>query len=181
MAASPRLSASSTHMVVAMLVLLIPVIGITVLFTRDPEPVVPDVPYGPIAERAAAESDFELLAPPDLPDGWACTKAEWLPAGTPGRAEAVIGDTWSMAFLTPERMYIGLDQRSEAPEEFIERRTQDGVPDGAATINGAPWVRYLSADGQTRSLVHAGEPVTVVTGDLPYDQLELFAAILAPA
>lgn len=179
MAASPRLSASSTHMLVAMLVLLIPVIAVTVMFTHNPEPSVPEVAYGPIAERAQTEADYPLAAPSTLPDGWVCTKAEWLPAGTPGRAEPVIGDTWSMAFLTPERMYIGLDQRAEAPEEFINARTQEGVVDGSITIAGEPWVRYLAPNGITRSLVHVGVQVTVVSGDLPYDQLESFAATLA--
>lgn len=184
MARSPRLSATSRHMVVAMLVLLIPVIGITVLFTRTPEPVVTDVAYAPIAQRAAVEADYPLLAPAQLADGWVCTKAEWLPAGTSGRADPVIGDTWSMAFLNPDRMYVGLDQRVEAPEDFIASRTQDGVPDGASTVAGETWVRYVSGDGGTHALVlvdAAGEgPVTVVSGDLPYADLESFAATLEP-
>ncbi|MFV0451740.1 MAG: DUF4245 family protein, partial [Propioniciclava sp.] len=123
MAQSARLRSTSTHMVVAMVVLLIPVIGITVLFTRDPEPTIPDVAYLPIAERAAADAEFSVLAPAELPEGWVCTEADWYPAGTAGRAEPVIGDTWSMSFLNADRMYLGLDQRVEAPEEFISRRT----------------------------------------------------------
>lgn len=180
MARSPRLSATSTHMVVAMLVLLIPVIGITVMFTNNPQPPIPDVAYAPIAERAQEESGFPLLAPASLPEGWVCTKAEWLPAGTPGRADPVIGDTWSMAFLNPGQMYIGLDQRAEAPELFIEDRTREGTPDGSSTVDGAAWVRYLSSDGVTRSLVLVDETVTVVSGDLPYSDLESFAATLEP-
>ncbi|MFV0407602.1 MAG: DUF4245 domain-containing protein [Propioniciclava sp.] len=180
MARSARLSSTSTHMIVAMLVLLVPVIGITVLFTREPAPTIPDIPYPVAAERAAAQAEFVLRTPSELPDGWVCTKADWLPAGTPGRAEPVVGDTWTMAFLTPEQMYIGLDQRVAAPERFIDQRTRDGVPDGTAQVAGESWVRYLSADGVTRSLVSSGDVVTVVSGDLPYADLEAFVGLLVP-
>lgn len=180
MAPPARARATGSNMVVALLVLLVPVIGIVAYFTRDPAPVVPVVAYEPIAERAAAASGYALYAPVNLPEGWRCTKASFLRAGASGQAEAVIGDTWSLAFLTPQDRYIGLDQRAAAPEQFIEKRTRDGEPDGASQVTGQEWTRYVSADGRTRSLVWTDDSVVVVSGDLPYEALEAFVGTLVP-
>ncbi|WP_232549637.1 DUF4245 domain-containing protein [Propioniciclava soli] len=179
-AGNARANATGMSMVVALLVLLVPVVLISLVFTRNPEPPIPVVAYEPVAERAAEASAFTIWAPTNLPEGWRCTQASWLPAGTAGRAEAVVGDTWSLAFLTPDDRYIGLDQRAAAPELFVEERTREGAPDGESVVSGRAWTRYLSDDGRTRSLVRADDSVVVVSADLPYEALEAFAGTLAP-
>ena len=181
MAQTSRRSASGTQMIVALLVLLVPILGISFAFTRNPDPQVPSVAYAPVAARAATASEYVVYAPATLPAGWTCTSAQWLPAGASGQAKAVVGDTWSMAFLTPERRYVGLDQRAAAPDAFVTERTREGSQDGASTAAGLDWTRYVSDDGRTRSLVHVDDSVVVVSGDLPYADLEAFAATLAPA
>lgn len=181
MAQTVRRAASARQLGVALLVLLVPVWVITFAFTRHPEPDIPEVAYVPLAARAAAASGYVVHAPRELPAGWSCTSARWLPAGAPGRAEAVVGDTWAMAFLTPEWRHVGLDQRAAAPDAFVADRTRGGVPDGSVAVGGRDWTRHVSADGRTRALVHVGDSVTVVSGDLPYEVLEVLAATLAPA
>ena len=184
MARNPRANATGWAMVVAMAVLVVPVLAITWLFTRDPAPQVESVDYRSTAERAAAASDFEILVPQGLPDTWTATKAMWMPAGMSGQAEPVVGDTWTLGFLTPDRMFIGLDQRVVAPAQFVAQKSRDGRPDGESSVAGTPWTRLVSADDRTRSLVRPGDgrdaPAVVISGDLPYEALEAFASTLGP-
>lgn len=184
MARNPRANATGWAMVVAMAVLLVPVLAIVWMFTREPAPQIASVDYRSAAERAAAASDFEILLPQGLPDTWVATKAMWMPAGMSGQAEPVVGDTWTVGFLTPDQMFIGLDQRVVAPDQFVAQKSRDGRPDGESTVAGTTWSRLVSPDDRTRSLVLPGDgrdtPVTVVTGDLPYEALEAFASTLEP-
>lgn len=175
---------TAIHMVVAMVVLLLPVVGITAWFTRYPaEPVVQAVDYLPVAEQAAREGAFAPLVPKNLPEGWVCTRASWTPAGRPGTdGVPVAGDTWQLGFLSPGEMYVGVSQRGgdAPPEPFVFERTREGSPDGTSVVDGGTWTRYVSEDGRTRSLVTTDDVVTVVSGDLPYEALDAFAATLVP-
>ena len=87
---------------------------------------------------------------------------------------------WSLGFLDPQNVFIGLDQGDLRPEELITDETRSGIPDGQSTVNGQVWERRVSPDGRTRSLVRTEPTVTsIVTGDLPYADLEAYAAKLA--
>ena len=173
---------SVIHMLVAMVVLFIPVILVTQVFTRDPEPPIKALDWQPVAARAAAEASYEVLAPTNLPEGWVATRARFTGIGKPLLGgDPAPGDTFQLGFLSPERRYFALDQRDVAPEPFVTAVTRQGRPDGESDVGGQPWVRYVSEDGRTRSLVVQGEDVaTVVSGDLPYEALEAFATTLEP-
>lgn len=170
------------HMLVAMAVLFVPVILITQLFTRNPEPPVTALDWQPVAQRAAAESDYEVLAPENLPEGWIATRARYVPAGRPvSGGDPAVGDTFQLGFLSPEQRYVALDQRDVAPDQFVMSVTRNGRPEGTLDGLGRTWERRLSDDGRTRALVSRGEDaVTIVSGDLPYEALAAFLATLAP-
>ncbi len=170
------------HMLVAMLVLFVPVVLITQLFTRNPEPPITALDWRPVAQRAAAEASYEVLAPENLPEGWVATRARFTPTGQPLLGgDPAPGDTFQLGFLSPQQRYVALDQRDVAPEPFVVAVTRQGRPEGESSIGGRAWVRHLSEDGRTRSLVQRGrDAVAIVSGDLPYEALEAFASTLEP-
>lgn len=177
-----RRNATVLHMLVAMAVLFIPVILITQLFTRNPEPPVTAIDWQPVAQQAASESEYEVLAPASLPEGWIATRARFIPTGQPVfGGDPAVGDTFQLGFLSPEQRYVGLDQRDVAPEQLIATVTRNGRPDGTIEAQGRTWERMVSDDGRTRSLVSTREgAVTIVSGDLPYEALSAFATTLEP-
>lgn len=179
--AKPRPNPPALHMLVALVVLLVPVLVIVGWFQRLPEPPVTPVDPAPVIARAASESPYPIAAPANLPQGWVATRARWTPKGEEGiDRQPVPGNTFQLGYLTPDRMYVALDQRDEQPVTFTAAVTREGRAEGAATVAGAEWARYVSADGRTRSLVRAApDHVTIVSGDLPYGALEAFAGTLS--
>ena len=182
MATTKKRNATAIQMVVAMLVLFVPVIVIVQLFTRNPAPPINPIDWKPVAQRAAAEASYAVLAPTNLPDGWVATRARFTPKGQPILAgDPAVGDTFQLGFLSPEQRYFAVDQRDVAPQPFVNTVSRQGRPDGSSTAGGRDWARLVSEDGRTRSLVEQGsDAVTIVSGDLPYGALEAFASTLAP-
>lgn len=180
MAATKKRNSSVTHMIVAMLVLLVPVVVLVQLFTRNPEPPVTPIDWRPVAEQAAGEVSYEVLGPSNLPEGWVATRARFTAIGRPMLGgDPAPGNTFQLGFLSPEQRYFALDQRDVAPEPFVAAVTRQGRPDGSSSLGGRAWERMVSEDGRTRSLVERGpDAVTIVSADLPYEALEAFASTL---
>lgn len=164
-----------------MAVILVPVVLITIFFTRPTETPVRVVDYQPILARARAQAPFEVLAPQNLPATWRPTVAQWTRQGEPYLDEAAsIRNRWKLGYLAPEDVYVEVTQGDVQPQQFVGDVTRDGVPDGASTVAGRSWERRVSPDERTRSLVLGGPTVTtVVVGDSPYEALEAFAATLS--
>jgi hypothetical protein len=174
--------ATPGDMIRSLAVILIPLLIITVLFTDLPDDKpVDQVDWRPILAVARREAPFPVLAPSNLPEGWRATQAEWVEAGEPFRGgEPSPRDQWSLGFLTPDDVFIGLDQGDRQPADLVKEESREGTPDGQSTINGQPWERLVSPDDRTRSLVRR-EPAatTIVSGDLGYDALEAYVTTLA--
>ena len=174
--------ATPGDMIRSLAVILIPLVILTVLFTDlpDDKPVT-EVDWKPVLAVASREAPFPVLAPTAVPEGWRATQAEWVEVGDPFRdAQPSVRNLWQLGFLTPDDVFIGLDQGDLEPEKLVEEQSRDGTPDGQSTINGRAWERLLSADGRTRSLVLREPAVTtIVSGDLAYEALEGYAATLA--
>lgn len=166
-------------MIVALGVLLLPILMISWWFTRVPEPAPTRVDWAPIATAASA-SPYRIAVPQALPDTWTCVRARWTAKGDPGiDGKPVPGNTWQLGLLTPDRRYLGLDQRDERPEELLAEVTRDGRADGDSVVAGARWQRWISPDARTRTLAITGDGSTLVlSGDVPYAELEAFAATL---
>ena len=174
--------ATPGDMIRTLAVILIPLVVITVLFTDlpDDKPVT-EVEWQRVLAVARRDAPFPVLAPTNLPEGWQATQAEWVETGDPFRdGEPSVRNLWQLGFLTPDGVFIGLDQGDLKPDDLVKEQTRAGTPDGQSTINGQPWERLVSPDGRTRSLVRREPAVTtIVSGDLGYEALEAYASTLA--
>lgn len=175
--------AGAGDMIRSLLIILIPVLVITFIYTRNPpEAPVQPVEWRPQLAQARAAVDWPVLAPEGLPDTWVPTRVRWLPKGAPGlNAEPSLRNEWQLGFLDPERVYLELSQGDALPDDLIARASRQGVPDGTARVGNAEWQRLVSQDGRTRSLVRRADgAVTIVAGDVGYAQLEAYASTLSP-
>jgi hypothetical protein len=173
--------ASPGDMVRSLAVILIPLLLITILFTRTPDEMpITVVDVSPVLTVARREAPYPVLAPANLPPEWRATKASWVPIGRAGlNGERSVRNAWQLGYLNPADVYLALEQGDRRPEDLITFRTREGTPDGTSTVGSSIWERRLSADGRTRSLVLAGPKVTsIVSGDVGYDELEAFAGTL---
>ena len=170
-------------MMLSMAVIMIPLLILTVLFSRSGQQAdVEAVDWRPVAEQAARQASFEVVAPVELPSGWRATRVSWTQTGEPDpNGDPSPRDRWRLGVLTDQQIYIELDQVDVQPADFVDQITRQGVEDGTSTIGDQSWARLVSTDDRTRSLV-LSEPksTTVVTGDTSYDQLAAYVSLLQP-
>jgi len=169
-------------MIRTLAVILVPLVIVTVVFTDLPEDrPVTEVEWQRVLAVARRDAPFPVLAPTKLPEGWRATQAQWVETGEPFRDGAPsVRNLWQLGFLTPDEVFIGLDQGDLEPDDLIVEQTRNGVPDGQSTVNGQTWERLASPDDRTRSLVRREPAVTtIISGDTDYQALEAFAATLA--
>lgn len=166
-------------MLIAVVVLLIPVVVIYWWFSRVPEAQPTAIDWQPVLAQARAEAPYVVEVPKQIPSGWTVVRARWTPLGRPGLDQKpAIGNTFQLGFLTDQRMYIGLDQRDVDGRGLIKDASREVQPT-ASVVDDVPWQRYVSRDGRTRALARTGGGSTVVvSGDLPYESLDAFAATL---
>jgi Protein of unknown function (DUF4245) len=173
--------ATAGDMVRSLAVILVPVLLITALFTRnlDDHPV-QEVDYRAVLAQAREEAPFPVLAPTNLPSTWRATRVQWIPQGEPYLEQPSVRNRWQLGFLSPESIFVSVQQGDVAPEDFVDDVSRDGVPDGRSQVGGQPWERRISPEGRTRSLVRTTPQVTtVVVGDTTYEGLEAFASTLS--
>jgi hypothetical protein len=162
--------------------ILIPLAVITIIFTNTPDDhPVKEVDWKPVLATAREEAPFEVLAPTNLPNGWRATRVNWVPQGKPYlNGEVSPRNLWQIGFLTPDDVFVDLNQGDVRPEEMVDQQSRDGTPDGTSTVADKTWQRLISSDGRTRSLVLVGSnATTVLTADLPYEALEAYASTLS--
>jgi Protein of unknown function (DUF4245) len=174
--------ATAGDMIRSLALILIPLVVITIIFTNLPEDhSVKEVDWKPVLATARKEAPYPVLAPTNLPEGWRATRVAWVPQGRPHlNGEASPRNLWQLGFLTPDEVFIDLNQGDLRPDELVDQQSRAGTPDGSSAVGGQTWQRLISPDGRTRSLVLRGPNVTtVVTADLPYEALEAYAATLS--
>ena len=178
--ASSRI-ATPGDMVRSLAVILIPVVIITYFFTRTPESAVKTVDWTPVLAQARQQAPFDVLAPRAVPEDWKATRASWVAQGRPTlNGDPSVRNLWQLGFLDSSETYVELAQGDLQGEDLIADKTRKGLPDGETTVQGQVWERRISEDERTRSLVVSTPAVsTVISGDLPYAELESFAATLA--
>ncbi len=168
-------------MVRSLAVILVPLLVIAFLFTRnlDDHPVTV-VDWKPVLAQARDQSPYPVLAPTSLPPEWRATKVTWVKTGDPFLNGApAVRNTWQLGFLAPDDVYIELDQGDKATADLIKTQTREGLPGGRSTVGGQTWERLVTQDDRTRSLVLASPQVTaIVSGDTSYEALESYAATL---
>ena len=170
-------------MIRSLAVILLPILVITVLFTRNlADHPVTVVDWRPVLAQARQQAPYPVLAPTNLPDTWRATRVTWVKRGEPYlNGEPAVRNTWQLGFLAPGDVYVELDQGDGLPEEMIKDDTRAGLPDGTSTVSGQTWDRLVSSDDRTRSLVlRSAKVATIVVGDTSYEALESYAVTLSP-
>jgi len=167
-------------MALSLAVLLVPVVLIAWFFTRTPAPTITAVDWRPELIRARAQSPYPVLAPANLPSGWTPTRIGWARAGEQWLQGTATGNTWTIGYLSPDKIYLAVDQADGPRLSFISATTRQGSADGTSNLGGLRWTRMLSQDGRTRALVNPQAKVTtIVVGDTTYAALEAFAQSLS--
>lgn len=105
------------------------------------------------------------------------------PAGRPWASRSsgayAAGNTAGLGYLSPDRVYVAVDQSDAAPEVLISDVTRRGRPDGTSSLGERTWTRYVSDDGRTRALALISDGrVTIVSADTGYPAIEAFATTL---
>jgi hypothetical protein len=180
--ARARNQATTGDLIRSLALILIPLVIITVLFTRLPsDHPVKVVDWRPVLATAREQSPYPVVAPMNLPSEWRATRVTWVKAGNPvPGGERSVRNLWRLGFLSPDDVYIEVVQGDLQADEMVTEQTRTGVPDGLSTVNGETWQRRVSSDDRTRSLVLVKPTVTtVVVGDTSYTGLEAFATTLA--
>lgn len=169
-------------MVISLAVLLIPIVAITLFFTqRVPGPPVQVVDWKPVLAQAREQANFPIWAPTELPNGWRPTQVSWVQRGNPDlTGNPVPADRWQFGTLNAQDVYLGIDEQAGGGADFVATASRNGVADGQSVIGANTWQRLVTNDRQqTRSLVlTTKQATTVVSGDVPYDQLEAFVRTL---
>lgn len=171
-------------MVISMAVLLVPIALIVWWFTLNPDPEPEAVDVDATLATAVGQSPYPVLVADGLGEGWTPVRVAWAREGDAWITnEEATGNWWQVGYLSPEGVYVGVQQRDGATGTFVADVTRDGNPLGATVeLAGLTWERFESDDERTRSLVSLGEDVTsVVTADTDFVTLEAFAATLAVA
>jgi Protein of unknown function (DUF4245) len=169
-------------MIRSLALIVIPLMVIAIIFTNVPDDhPVKEVDWKPVLATARQQAPYEVLAPTNLPQGWRATRVNWVPLGGPYlNGEASPRNLWQIGFLTPQDVYIDLNQGDMRTQDMVDQQSREGTPDGDSVIAGQTWQRLVSPDGRTRSLVRHGPVATaIVSGDLPYEALEAYASTLS--
>lgn len=169
-------------MIRSLILILIPVLLILWFFSRDlGDYPVHQVDYQPVLAQARQQAPYPVLAPEGLPSSWRPTQVTWVAAGQPHLNDQVsVRNLWQLGYLDPNDTFISVNQGDKQPDQFVEDITRDGSVDGKSLVGDESWVRYVSRDERTRSLVRATPKVTtVVVGDTSYEALEAFAGTLS--
>jgi hypothetical protein len=160
--------------IIAALVLIAAIWGLTWFQHRDVADPSPTVDYTVELEHARSVAPFDVAAPDPVPAGWRATSVQF-----DGTAPEY---SWHLGFLTGEGSgveYVGLEQGNAEPGEFVAASTPADQPGAPAVIDGQTWQTLTSGDGGETALVLNGEGVTtVLTGTAPEDQLVAFARTL---
>ncbi len=178
---APRRPATAGDLIRSLAVILIPLLIITFFFTRNlSDHPVNVVDYRSVLAKARQEAPYPVLAPTGLPTSWRPTQAEWVPTGeTYLNDQPSVRNLWELGFLSPEDVFIAVNQGDLQPDDFLEVKTREGTVDGTSQLGEQAWERRISPDGRTRSLVWSTPQVTtIVVGDTSYEGLEAFAATL---
>ena len=166
-----RYQRSASGMLGAMLVLLLIVgayVGFRALNREEFEVEQERVDYL-AAARFAQESDWTVVYPPTVPEGW-----------TPTSLESTPGQVWGIGFVTPDG-FAGLHQSDDSPDDLLTTYVgEDAATLGPVEIDGAaaPWLAYEDSGGDLGFLGEVDGEQVLVYGSAPTADLQRLAGAL---
>ncbi len=169
-----RYQRSAGGMVGAMVVLVgIVLVWVAVKAIAFDQPSAPVrvVDYAQSVPAARSAADFDLVAPPRLPEGWAATTVRFAPG-----SEA----HWHLGVLTDERRYVGLEQADEPVRSMVAAYVDEEATRGdPVDVAGVPWTTYTDSSGDLALVRRDGRTTTVVVGhEVPRSELVAYTASL---
>ena len=128
-------------------------------------------------QLAAARASYDVLAPQDLPDGWAATSVR-----TDAGQAVDPGDpvTLAIGYYTPDEEYAGFVIGDDPRADDLATVVDGAVEDGTVDIDGRQWTRLTTARDETAYRLTDGTATVVVTGSAPDDELRTLAASVQP-
>lgn len=180
---SARRGPTVGDMVRSLAIILVPLVLIYWLFTKDiEEQPVQSIDYAPTLREANERAPYTVMAPEGLGDGWIPTQSHYFDDGQLGRdGEPTQGNEWVVGFISPDEVYYSVLQTDHDPAETIGELSRGGQQQGSETIEGRQWERWRSPDGRTGVLATTTDGVTLtVTADADFTQLSDFARTLEP-
>ena len=173
---------TTADLIRSLAVILIPLVLITIVFTNTPDDhPVKEVAWQPVLATARKQAPFPVLAPTNLPAGWRATRVTWVEQGDPYlNGQPSLRNLWQLGFLTPNDVFVDLNQADTQLPDLIDEQTRQGAADGESSIGDRTWQRMLSADGRTHSLVlREPKSTVIISADLPYSALEAYTSTLS--
>ena len=162
-----RYTRSAGGMVGAMLVLVVLLLAWVVfrnLVSSEPSSPVRTVDYAKDVPAVKQAADFDLVAPPSLPQGWRATSVNFKATGS---------EHWHLGVLTDEDKYVGLEQGNESVRSMLEAYVDPDPSQGdPVDVAGRPWSTY-SDDGGDLALVSRDGPTTTLVVGHEVDQAAL--------
>jgi len=171
---SARYQRSTGGLIGALLVLLVLAlgyVGVGALTGNDPETPVRTVDYARVEPAARRAADFDLVAPPSLPDGWRATTVRFV--DTPPQH-------WHLGVLTDTGRYVGLEQGRAAVPTMVRRYVDERAQRGRRVqVAGEPWTSYTDSDDDLALVRREGRTTTLVVGNaVPLATLVSYTASL---
>ena len=159
---------STTGMIAAMVVLVGLVLAFVVVrevIRTEPEASVPAVDYEKTVNYARQQTDFPIVAPSPLPEGWRATSVRFVPEPT----------RWHLGMLTDRDRYVGLEQAQASVRSMVERHVdREAVRGEPVEIDGARWQTWTDEAGDTALVRSRGDATTLVVGTVGRDELVAF-------
>ncbi len=180
---SARRGPTAGDMVRSLAIILVPLVLIYWLFTKDiEEQPVRSIDYAPTLREANERAPYTVMAPEGLGEGWIPTQSHYFDDGQLGRdGEPTQGHEWVVGFISPDEIYYGVLQTDHDAAETIGDLSRGGQQQGSETIEGREWERWRSPDGRTGVLATTADGVTLtVTADADFTQIADFARTLEP-
>jgi hypothetical protein len=145
-------------------------VGVQALTDR-PSADVTTVDYAPVVPAARQAVDFELVAPPRLPEGWRATTASFT-----GEPDA----HWHLGVLTQQGRYVGLEQGDMSVRAMLAGFVDESTtPGGPVEVAQRRWATYTDSGGDLALVRRVGDTTTLVVGHhVPRAELVSYTASL---
>jgi uncharacterized protein DUF4245 len=161
----PRSAHALIASMVAVLLCIAAVWGLTWFQRRGTADPTPTVDFHAALVEARRESPFHLVAPTPMPRGLRATSVNWDGIGP--------RYTWQLGMLNRGDQFVGLYQGNGPAAPFIAAHTPASQPGPPVLIDGLQWLRLSAPSrGETALVRTAGGVTVVVTGSAGLAEIE---------